>query len=44
MKKVRIASIGGFYGVGKTTTIMEIGKKLSGEGKRVAVVSNLKPV
>ena len=40
MRKVRIASIGGFYGVGKTTTIMEIGKKLSGEGKRVAVVSN----
>jgi len=40
MEKVRIASIGGFYGVGKTTTIMEIGKKLSGEGKRVAVVSN----
>jgi G3E family GTPase len=40
MKKVRIASIGGFYGVGKTTTIMEIGKKLSVEGKRVAVVSN----
>jgi len=39
-KKVRIASIGGFYGVGKTTTIMELGKKLSGEGKRVAVVSN----
>ena len=26
--------------MGKTTTIMEIGKKLSGEGKRVAVVSN----
>ncbi len=40
MKKVRIASIGGFYGVGKTTTIMELGKKLSGEGKRVAVISN----
>ena len=39
-KKVRIAGIGGFYGVGKTTTIMELGKKLSGEGKRVAVVSN----
>ena len=40
MEKVRIASIGGFYGVGKTTTIMEMGKRLSGEGKRVAVVSN----
>jgi len=40
MKKVRIAIIGGFYGVGKTTTIMEIGRKLSQEGKRVAVVSN----
>ena len=26
--------------MGKTTTIMELGKKLSGEGKRVAVVSN----
>lgn len=40
MKKVRIASIGGFYGVGKTTTIMELGKKVSQGGKQVAVVSN----
>jgi G3E family GTPase len=40
MKKVRIVSIGGFYAVGKTTTVMELGKKLSQEGKRVVVVSN----
>ncbi|HEX74337.1 MAG TPA: GTP-binding protein [Dehalococcoidia bacterium] len=40
MKKVRFASIGGFYGVGKTTTIMELGKKVSQEGKQVAIISN----
>ncbi|MCP8307047.1 MAG: hypothetical protein H3Z49_08140 [archaeon] len=44
MEKIRVALIGGFYGTGKTTTIIQMGKKLSGEGKRVAVITNDKGV
>lgn len=40
MRKIRTAIIGGFYGAGKTTAIMRMGKRLSEEGKKVAVVSN----
>lgn len=40
LEKMKIATIGGFYAAGKTTIITEMGKKLSENGKRVAVVSN----
>ncbi len=44
MKKIRVALVGGFYGTGKTTTIIQLGKKLSEEGKRVVVITNDKGV
>ena len=44
MYKIRVALIGGFYGSGKTSTIIQIGKKLSDEGKRVAIITNDKGV
>ncbi|MCP8323306.1 MAG: hypothetical protein L6N96_03915 [Candidatus Methylarchaceae archaeon HK02M2] len=44
MNKIRVALIGGFYATGKTTTIVRLGKKLSEEGKRVAVITNDKGV
>lgn len=37
---MRIAIIGGFLGSGKTTTILNIGKYLSGQGKKVAIIVN----
>jgi len=40
MEKIRVALMGGFYGTGKTITIIQMGKKLSEEGKRVAVITN----
>lgn len=37
---MRIAIIGGFLGSGKTTTILNIGKYLSEQGKKVAIIVN----
>ncbi|KXB08229.1 hypothetical protein AKJ58_00555 [candidate division MSBL1 archaeon SCGC-AAA385D11] len=40
LERMKVATIGGFYAVGKTTIITKMGKKLSENGKRIAVVSN----
>jgi len=40
-KKVKLAAIGGFLGSGKTTLMLELGKKLASDmGKTVAMVTN----
>jgi len=40
-KKVKVIPIGGFLGSGKTTLIIELGKKIVSEtGKRVAIITN----
>jgi len=36
----KIAIIGGFLGAGKTTTIIELGKRLSKLGKRIGIITN----
>ena len=36
----KIAIIGGFLGAGKTTTIIELGKRLSKSGKRIGIITN----
>jgi len=36
----KIAIIGGFLGAGKTTTILELGKRLANSGKRVGIITN----
>lgn len=40
MKKIKLAVIGGFLGAGKTTIILNLAKKLIGEGKSIGIVTN----
>lgn len=39
-KSVKLAVIGGFLGAGKTTTILALAKLLTGQGKRIGIVTN----
>jgi len=40
MKKVHIAFVGGFLGAGKTTLLWESARRLTEQGKRVALITN----
>jgi G3E family GTPase len=40
IKKVKLALIGGFFGAGKTTLMIELGKKLASLGKKIAFITN----
>lgn len=39
-EKVKLAFIGGFLGAGKTSVMIELGKRLTLSGKRVALITN----
>jgi G3E family GTPase len=39
-RRVKLAAIGGFLGSGKTTLMLELGKKLTSQGKTVAMITN----
>ncbi|MGB9659770.1 MAG: GTP-binding protein [Nitrososphaerales archaeon] len=39
-EKVKLAFIGGFLGAGKTSVMIELGKKLTLSGRRVALITN----
>ncbi len=39
-EKVKLAFIGGFLGAGKTSLMIELGKRLTLSGRRVALITN----